>query len=199
MPKAKPSDETGMSGRRDEILAAASDLAVSQGFLPVPVEQIARAAGVSKGLVYAYFPTGADLYNTLLAERMAALAETLAPARLGLEKLAARYAQTYFEVVVAHGPVLHILFTDAYLDGRRSAAACAVRDAIWRRLVRMARRSLKIPAQDAVAALAMILAVPEDLGRLVASKDITQERARTLCAELVLSCLHGARGARAAR
>ncbi|MBP8247021.1 MAG: TetR/AcrR family transcriptional regulator, partial [Phenylobacterium sp.] len=59
--------------RRRQIVAAAAALAVEQGFLPLPPERLARAVGVSKALVYGYFPDQHELFNAVLIHEFSAL------------------------------------------------------------------------------------------------------------------------------
>jgi AcrR family transcriptional regulator len=68
--------------RREEILAAAGRALGDQGFLSLMFEQVAREAGASKALVYAYFPSHAALYNALLGARLAELEATIAAASM---------------------------------------------------------------------------------------------------------------------
>ena len=197
---AEPPDDCGPRRRRDggqrraEILAAAADVIVAQGFLPAPMEQIARGAGVSKGLIYAYFPSRTDLYNAVLAGSVEALAERIdALSNTGFEDLAVAAAELYFDQVARHGTLLHILFTDPVLDGHRAPAALATRNAVWRRMTRAARAYAGLGARDAVAALAIILSLPEETGRLAHRGELEVERGRELCASLVLSAVRGLR------
>src|SRR5919205_3358996 len=60
--------------RRAQILDAAARLVVVQGYLPLPVEQLARTAGTSKALIYTYFPTQYLLFNALLERETQSLA-----------------------------------------------------------------------------------------------------------------------------
>jgi AcrR family transcriptional regulator len=181
--------------RREEILAAAADVIDAQGFLPAPVEQIARAAGVSKALVYAYFPTQAALCNALLMRAMAPLAQRIAKLRgKAIEALAAGCADIYFDDTAKHGVLTHILLTDHFLDGQRDSEALKLRNAIWRRLARAARGYGGLDPRARIAALAIILAIPEEIGRLAHRGELKPDRARELCARLVLSSLRGVRG-----
>jgi AcrR family transcriptional regulator len=187
------------SARRGEILAAAADVIAAHGFLPIPVEQVASGAGVSKGLVYAYFPTRTALYDAVLAQAIAALApgiDALAPD--DFEALAVVCAELYFDHVARHGTLLHVLFTDPVLDGHRGAPAVAWRNGLWRRLIRASRAYARLAPREAVGALAIILSLPEETGRLAHRGEMEVERGRGLCAELVLSALRGLRSAAAA-
>lgn len=182
--------------RREAILAAAGRALADQGFLPLPYEAIAREAGISKALIYAHFATQASLYNGLLEQRLGELADELALIPAGnFEDLAVAAALAYFDEAAEHGAMLNVLLTDGYLDSERSAAARRTRDALWRRFVRASRAYVRLPADERVAALAMILAIPEDLGRLVYRGELAAERARDLCGDLVRSAVRGLRDA----
>ncbi len=186
--------------RREEILAAASDVIDAQGFLPAPVEQIARAAGASKGLVYAYFPSQAALYNALLLRAIAPMSERIARLKTKrFEGLAAACAELYFDETCRHGVLLHVLFTDHFLDGRRDEGALAARNALWRRLARAGRAYSGLTVRECVATLAIVLAIPEETGRLARRGDMAPDRARALCADLVLSAVRGVRKVAAPR
>ena len=57
-----------MQDRRDSILAAARQAFARSGFEGTSIADIARAAGVSDGLVYRYFANKRDLLNAVLTE-----------------------------------------------------------------------------------------------------------------------------------
>lgn len=67
---------------RERILAAAREQFAEQG-LDVPMERIARAAGVGVGTVYRHFPAKEDLLGALADERFAGFAEA---AKVALER-----------------------------------------------------------------------------------------------------------------
>ena len=58
----RPDDRTG------EIIRAALELFVTRGFAATKLEDVARAAGVSKGLPYVYFRSKEDLFKAVIAE-----------------------------------------------------------------------------------------------------------------------------------
>jgi len=61
---------------REEVLAAADRLFVEQGFHATSVDQIALAAGYTKGAVYSNFAAKEDLFFAVYEQRMdRALAE----------------------------------------------------------------------------------------------------------------------------
>lgn len=64
--------------RPDEILDAALELFLAQGFHRTTVEQIARAAQLSKGAIYLYFPSKPDLLVALVRRGVGDMAEQAA-------------------------------------------------------------------------------------------------------------------------
>ncbi|WP_041539990.1 TetR/AcrR family transcriptional regulator [Catenulispora acidiphila] len=59
---------------REKLLSAATRLFAERG-LDVPMEHIARTAGVSIGTLYAHFPTRVALFEAIFPTRLAALQE----------------------------------------------------------------------------------------------------------------------------
>lgn len=66
---------TRLSGdeRREHLLHVGVELVGRYGTSDVSIEEIARAAGVSKGLLYHYFPTKIDFFVAVLARSQAEL------------------------------------------------------------------------------------------------------------------------------
>lgn len=68
---------------RERVLAAARRVFVAQGFHMATLDQIALAAGFSKGVVYSQFESKADMFLALLEQR-------IEERKAGQQKLAAR-------------------------------------------------------------------------------------------------------------
>lgn len=86
-----------------------------------------------------------------------------------------------------------MLMTDAFMDGARDKRVVALRNGMWRRFLRASRVYVKLPPEERVAAMALLLAIPEETGRLAFRGELKRERARELCERLVLSALRGLR------
>jgi len=180
--------------RRDQLLDAAARLAVEQGFLPLPMERLARAANVSKALIYAYYPTQYDLLNALLARELDALSTAgLEAASHGkvLEAVTLDCVMLYFDHVLRWGPLLHILLSDRYLVGRLDRQTMRKRDRMVRRIARLAGRTMRLSAKEIVAGINLILAIPEEAGALAFHRELDLRVARDLCRTLSLSGLAG--------
>jgi AcrR family transcriptional regulator len=61
--------------RPDEVLDAALDLFIEQGFAATRVEDIAKRAGISKGAVYLYFPSKEAILEGLVRRAIVPIAE----------------------------------------------------------------------------------------------------------------------------
>jgi AcrR family transcriptional regulator len=178
--------------RRTHILDAAAQLIVEQGFLPLPIERLARTAGTSKALIYTYFPTQYDIFNSLLQRELAALTiaglETASNVQ-ELDQSVLLCAMLYFEHVAQSGPLLQILATDLYLSEHISPELAKAGNALLNRLTNRAQATLSLSKQEIVGAIEMIAVVPQNTGSLVFHKELEPAVARQLCHTLVLSCL----------
>lgn len=182
--------------RRRQIVAAAAALAVEQGFLPLPPERLARAVGVSKALVYGYFPDQHELFNAVLIHEFSALeaAGLEAASQDGpLEATALACAEIYFRHVCDRGPVIHVVLRDVYMARRVDPKVAAIRDRIARRLARRIRAELGLPPDEAVAALTLATTIPEDAGRLVWQGDLSPQGGLELCRRLTSAAVAGLR------
>jgi AcrR family transcriptional regulator len=176
--------------RRTQLMDAAGALAIELGYLPLPPERLSREAGVSKALIYAYFPTQRDLFNAVLARQFEALAAAgLGQASCNGDLLDAAQAcsQIYFEQIARHGPLTHLILRDHLMVAHISADNRRFRDRIILRLARLARRELRLPAKETIAAINLVTTIPEQAGRLAWSGEMERDRARLLMSELVAS------------
>lgn len=182
--------------RRAQILEATARLIVEQGYLPLPVEQLARAAGASKALIYAYFPTQYALFNALLSREVDSLAlagfETASRIE-DLDQAAELCAMLYYDHVARSGPLLHILMTDLYMEGHIEPRLTAMRDALVERFIALGSRALPLDQQEIYAAVEMIAAIPEEAGRLVFHRELDPTTARQICHGLIVSSLKALR------
>jgi AcrR family transcriptional regulator len=64
----KPRWERRKDARPQELLAAALELFVDRGFAATRLEDVARAAGVSKGTLYLYFENKQDLFKAVVRD-----------------------------------------------------------------------------------------------------------------------------------
>ena len=178
--------------RRRQIMDAAAALVLAQGYLPLSLEKLAAQVGVSKGLIYEYFPTQADLFVALVGDELSVLAAAGVEAAASADDLvlaAQAAADLYLRHTADRGPVAHFVLRDIYMKGRVMRAEAQVRDRLFRRFARRARRELRLPPAEATAAVVLVLAIPEEMGRLVWQGEMPLERGRELVSQMVGSAI----------
>src|SRR5580704_7857927 len=100
-----PRSRLEVDARRAQLVRLGIDLFAARSYDDVSIDELARAAGVSKGLLYHYFPTKRDFYIATVQEASRQLLElTEAPREMPpLERLRASL-DAYLDYVDAHAP-----------------------------------------------------------------------------------------------
>lgn len=99
--------------RRAQLLAAAQDLFVEQGYHATVMDQIAERAGVSKPVLYQHFPGKLELYLAILdlhnAQLVRSVAQAAADQADNKNKVSAA-VDAYFSFVEADGAAFRLVF-----------------------------------------------------------------------------------------
>lgn len=188
---------SSVEDRRSRVVDAAREAVLEQGYLPVSIEAVASRAEVSKALIYARFPTQHDLYVAVVEAELDDLEQgglAAAAAAPDLATAATAAAEVYREHVARRGPILHLIYRDPYMRGHLTARARRLRDRVLGGFARRIRDEFGLGARQAVAAVNMVLTVPEEAGRLVFQAAVRPEAAQLSCRELTLGCLAALRG-----
>lgn len=183
--------------RRAQIVDAAAQAILDQGHLPLAVERLAKTAGVSKALIYRHFPDQTALIDAVLEREFEALAAMGLDAAVGSRDLttaALEAGHLYFSHVARRGPVAHYILRDLHVARRIRPDLAQRRDRAMRPLARLARRELGLSPREAVAAINLVLTIPEEAGRLVSRGDLSMTAGEALCRRLIGSSLAGMRG-----
>jgi AcrR family transcriptional regulator len=99
--------------RRRQLLDAALEVFVSQGYHAAAMDDIAERAGVSKPVLYQHFPGKLELYLALLDESVGTLLDTVRDALRSNPDPKQRVAATfgaYFEYVGGNGQAYRLVF-----------------------------------------------------------------------------------------
>lgn len=99
--------------RRKQLLGAAQEVFVAQGYHGAAMDDIAERAGVSKPVLYQHFPGKLDLYLALLDEHAADLTRKVRVALQSTTDNKARVAAcvaAYFEFVDGDGEAFRLVF-----------------------------------------------------------------------------------------
>jgi AcrR family transcriptional regulator len=115
-PAAAPARRTSRlprGARRLQLLRAAQDVFVAQGFHAAAMDDIADRAGVSKPVLYQHFPGKRELYLALLEEQVDHLAERVAQAMAGTDDNHERVnaaVGAYYDFIDAEGEAFRLVF-----------------------------------------------------------------------------------------
>ncbi|MFH8803531.1 TetR/AcrR family transcriptional regulator [Streptomyces sp. NPDC017936] len=123
----------GVEERRQQLIGVALELFARRSPDEVSIDEIAAAAGISRPLVYHYFPGKLSLYEAALKRASEDLAGRFAEPREGpLGARLLRVMRRYFDFVDEHGPGFSALMrggpavgsstTNALIDSVRQAA-----------------------------------------------------------------------------
>ncbi|MFI6771424.1 TetR/AcrR family transcriptional regulator [Streptomyces sp. NPDC050355] len=128
----------GVEERRDQLIAVALDLFSHRSPEDVSIDEIAEAAGISRPLVYHYFPGKQQLYEAALrraAEELTARFVEPHEGPLGARLL--RVMERFFDFVEVHGPGFSALMRGGPAVGsnRASAMIDGVRQAAYEQIV----------------------------------------------------------------
>lgn len=104
LPRRPPRERLLVDERRARLLALALELFGERSYDDISVDEIARAAGISKGLLYHYFPTKRDFYVAAIGVAAGQLIElTTESARdVPPDERVQRGLTTYLEFVERH-------------------------------------------------------------------------------------------------
>ena len=130
-PPAAPGRRTSRlprSARRLQLLRAAQDVFVAQGFHAAAMDDIADRAGVSKPVLYQHFPGKRELYLALLEEHVSELADRVGEAMGATDDNRERVdaaVGAYFDFIDAEGQAFRLVFES---DLRNDAEVRAIVD-----------------------------------------------------------------------
>jgi AcrR family transcriptional regulator len=147
--------------RREHFLDVTAHLVIERGVESVTMEAVAAAAGVSKGLGYAYFSNRNELLLSLLNRELGELqrrtSEEISQARDFDNRIRAS-VRAWFDVMSERGALISTLLQAQAIQGplaeRRQAYNQETQDFYGRIIM----KEFGIPRQKAVAAAAILLA-----------------------------------------
>lgn len=177
-------------------MESAAAMVVQQGYLPLPIEQLASNSGVSKALFYTYFKDQYALFNGLLERELNDLLAgglDLASQVKDIDQAAVLCGTLYFEHVARCGPLLHILMADRYMAGHIERRILQLRNTVLLRLAQNSRPVLNLSKAEMLAATEMMIAIPEEAGRLAFTQELDVNVGRQLCRTLIASSMQALR------
>jgi AcrR family transcriptional regulator len=139
-PEAKPRTRLDVDERRTQLLALGLGLFAARPYDDISIDDLARAAGISKGLLYHYFPTKRDFYVAALEEAAQQLVARVRAADSGPEasilERVTRGLDAYLTFVHAHATAYVALMRGGIgADGAVVRILDRTRDAFFERML----------------------------------------------------------------
>ena len=180
--------------RAQQILDVAAKLLLDEGFTEVSMERLGREAGISKALVYNYFPNRNDLLRALLEREMAVLRESQAAAVAQAKDFRDLLRQTtriYIEHVHARGSLLRKLWAEPAVARAVADQSLSGREEAMRYFARQVTREFGLPREVAMPAVDMGMAMTEAAAQHLSQSNDDVDFMTDLCVTLLLGGLDG--------
>lgn len=178
------------NARRVQLLSAAREVFVAQGYHAAAMDEIAERAGVSKPVLYQHFPGKRELYIALIDQHTA---ELLAAVRRALDSTTdnklrvAATIQAFFEFIDADGEAFRLVFeSDLTNDDEVRALVDHASAAVAQEIADVIREDTGLPEQQAVLLGVALAGMANTTARywVATGKTIPREDADRLVAQL---------------
>lgn len=164
----------------------------ARGLDAMTMEGLARDEGISKGLVYAYFPNRDALLAALIRREQAqfrADAMARAATALDFEGLIRATTRAYLEHSRDRGALMTLLLNDPALNRLIAAEDVAQREATIAYFVHAASGAFRLDGPVATAAVEMLMAVTGRAGTQVAAGTLTVDQAESIALSIIFGGL----------
>jgi AcrR family transcriptional regulator len=123
--------------RRRQLVALGHELFSSRTYDEVSIDELAKAAGISKGLLYHYFPTKRDFYIATVRDAAQQLLDrTDTPRQMDLADRLTAGVDAWLQYVSEHGPAfISLLRSGIGADAEVARIVDATREAFLMRLL----------------------------------------------------------------
>lgn len=174
--------------RRAQILDETARLILEEGLHAVNMERVTRHLGISKGLIYKYFPTRDALMAALMQRAQRELRDSGMAGALETTSFPDLIRQTtriYLQHTLDRGALIAALMADPSVVRLMEEDSRAAREQTIRFFVRAIRREYGLPLPTAIFTVDLLAAQTDQAGRLVAQGLADVDAATELCVELI--------------
>ena len=178
--------------RSGQILDFAAKLIIEEGLTELSMERLGREAGISKALIYNYFPNRNDLLRELLKREMEVLRERqLAQigAAVDFRDLVYRTTRTYVAQVKERGALLQRLWAEPAVARSVADQNVRKREEALRFMVNQVIKAYNLPKDVATSAVDMGMAMTEAAAQHLPSSHDDVDFATNICVTLLMGGL----------
>ena len=175
--------------RANLILDCAARLILEEGLTEISMERVGRDAGVSKALIYNYFPNLTDMLRALLEREIAELRKK------GIEEIKAagdfrdlvqRTTRMYIQHVYQRGPLLQRLRQESAVARSVAEEDQRGHEETMRYFVKRVRKEYGLPLEVAIATVDMQMAMTETAAQHLYNTNNDVDLATDICVHLLL-------------
>lgn len=174
------------------ILDVAAKLILDDGLTEISMERVGRDAGVSKALIYNYFPNLSDLLRALLEREIIALekrSKQEVKAAENFEDLIRRTTRMYIQHIAERGPLLQRLWTESTVARSFVDVDKRGHDEAVGYFVKRVCKEYGLPTDVASAAVDMQMAMTEAAAQHLSIMKNNVDLATEICVNLLLGGL----------
>ena len=178
--------------RVEQILNVAGQLIMESGLTEISMERLGRDAGVSKALIYNYFPNLTDLLRALLEREISHLREqsiAVIATCTDFPDLIRKTTRMYIEHIAERGTLLQRLWQEPSVARAVADKNLHSHDEARRYFVKQVRKEYGLPLQVAIAAVGMQMAMTEAAAQHLSDADNSIDLATDTCVNLLLGGL----------
>jgi AcrR family transcriptional regulator len=174
--------------RKDLILDHAADIVANEGVSSLTMERVGKEAGISKSLVYAYFPTLKEMLQTLLKreyQRLRVLQDAAAQSAETFEQLVRRITTTYLTYMEERGLILDRLSAEPNLSEYSDPTEYS-RDIAVRHLAKVVRDNFDIDMEIALPAVDISFGMPAAAGHYLIRHDVNRQTIEDITVAMII-------------
>ena len=176
--------------RKTILLRAAAEIIAREGITAVSMQRVAEEAGVSKGLVYNYFPTCHELLYELLRRETATIHQKQVEAARGVTdfvELTRGVTRVYLRHVAEHGELLRPLMAEPTLTAELAKEHRIGRPRAVRLFAQLMVDQYGVPMNDAQAASDLLMDLSGAAARRMQETGESPDYLEDLCVQLVVA------------
>jgi len=178
--------------RRGLILKHAADIISTEGMAALSMERIGRQAGVSKSLIYAYFPNLTELLRELLHQELKHLRERQMEASehaQTFEQLVRTVTHAYLEYIEEHGLLIHRLQAEPSVAQGTINPQDYARGATVNYVAEVISANFDIPMEMAIPATDISYGLPQFAGDYLINHDVDKQFIEDLTVTMIIGSI----------
>ncbi len=174
--------------RKNMILDHAADIVAAEGVSSLSMDRLGKEAGISKSLVYAYFPSMKDLLKTLLRreyKRLRDIQNEEGSKAETFEQLVRRVTRAYLTYMDERGLILDRLAAEPSLEDKGDPTEYSRESAVYG-LAKVVHDNFGIDMSIAVPAVDISFGMPAAAGHYLTRHDVSRQTIEDITVVMIL-------------